>query len=194
MRRLMLVAMIVSGWALHGCARAPTVLSGTDQQSLKSMALFSDDGSPRFVAYVACTSEDQSCALVDKAFATWADDRHVALHLVESSDAAFNDGVLSSAKGSGQPYRLAMQIDPLLVPSFFQFRGGMNAQGGYKPPRVGYKARIYVFDAKTGALLKDYPIHQEVTANPDSTANGYIRSEMGILISSIDPDYRMSSN
>lgn len=192
MRLRMLIAAIVLGMTLQGCARSPTVLGATEQQSLKSMALFGDDGSPRFAAYMACTSEDQSCALVDKAFSTWADERRIAIHLVEDDDAAFKSGVLSSGKAPVLPYRLALQVSPLLVPSFFQFRGGMHAQGGYKPPRVGYKARIYVFDAKTGALLKDMPVHQEVTANPDATANSYIQSEMGILISSVDPYYHVA--
>ena len=87
-----------------------------------------------------------------------------------------------------------MQINPHLEPSFFQWRGGMHAQGGYQPPRAGYKARIYIFDTQTGALLKDLPVHQEVTANPDNIANGYIQSQMGILISSVDPGYHVSSN
>lgn len=189
----MMIAVIVLGMLLLGCARSPTVLGASEQQSLKSMALFGDDGNPRFAAYVACTSEDQSCALVDKAFSMWADQRRIAIHLVEDDDAAFESGSISSGKAPRQPYRLALQINPLLVPSFFQFRGGMHAQGGYKAPRVGYKARIYVFDSRTGTLLKEMPVHQEVTANPDSTANGYIQSEMGILISSVDPYYHMQS-
>lgn len=193
MRPQVLIAVIVLGIMLQGCARSPTVLGQSEQQSLKSMALFGDDGNPRFTAYVACTSEDQSCALVDKAFSAWAEQRRIVIHLVEDDDAAFKSGILSSGKASKPPYRLALQINPLLVPSFFQFRGGMHAQGGYKPPRVGYSARIYVFDAQTGTLLKDMPVHQEVTANPDSTANRYIQSEMGVLISSVDPYYHMTS-
>lgn len=193
MRIQLLIAVIVSGVMLQGCARSPTVLGETEQASLRSMALFGDDGNPRFAAYVACTSEDQSCALVDKAFSTWADRRRIVIHLVEDDDAAFKSGILSSGIAPKQPYRLALQVSPLLVPSFFQFRGGMHAQGGYKPPRVGYKARIYIFDAQTGTLLQDMPVHQEVTANPDSTANGYIQSEMRILISSVDPYYHMDS-
>ena len=192
MRIQVLIALIVSGVMLQGCARAPTVLGETEQASLRSMALFGDDGNPRFAAYVACTSEDQSCVLVDKAFSTWADRRRIVIHLVEDDDAAFKSGILSSGKAPKQPYRLALQVSPLLVPSFFQFRGGMHAQGGYKPPRVGYTARVYVFDAQTGTLLKDMPVHQEITANPDSTANSYIQSEMGILIGSVDPYYRMA--
>lgn len=191
MRICVLGAVIVLGMVLQACARSPTVLGESEQQSLKSMALFGDDGSPRFAAYVACTSEDQSCALVDKAFSSWADQRGIAIHLVEANDAAFQSGILSSGKAPKQPYRLAMQVNPLLVPSFFQFRGGMHAQGGYKPPRVGYQARILVFDTQTGTLLKNMPVHQEITANPDSTANSYILSEMGILIGSVDPYYRM---
>ena len=192
MRLRVLIAVIVLGLTLLGCARSPTVLGESEQQSLKSIALFGEDGHPRFAAYVACASEDQSCALVDKAFATWGDQRQIAMHLVENDDAAFKSGMLSSGTAAKQPYRLAMQVNPLLVPSFFQFRGGMHAQGGYKPPRVGYKARICVFDAQTGALLTDMSVHQEVTANPDSTANSYIQSEMGILIGSVDPYYRMA--
>lgn len=188
MRTARSLALLVFVLALQGCAVAPNVLSTGQQQSLKETPLFGASGSPRFTAYMACAAEDHSCSIVNKTFADWADDRGVDLHLVESDDAVFRGGATGAKGAAGQPYRLGFQINVLLVPSFFQFRGGMHAQGGYKPPRVGYKGTIYVYDAR-GALVQELPVHQEVTAKPDDPANGYIQAQMKVLLSSVDPGY-----
>jgi len=48
---------------------------------------------------------------------------------------------------------------------------------------------IYVYDGH-GVLLQQIPVHQELTAKQHDLANGYIQSEMDLLLSSIDPRYR----
>ena len=185
-RSLALLAFVL---LLHGCAVAPSVLSSSQQQSLHETPLFGETGSPRFIAYLACVAEDHSCSTVNHTFAAWAEDRGVDLHLVEADDAVFKGAAAGAKAGTGQPFRLGFQINLLLVPSFFQFRGGMHAQGGYKPPRVGYTGTVFVYDA-SGKLLQALPVHQEVTAKPDDPANGYIQAEMKVLLSSVDPRYR----
>ena len=192
MRSLMRMTAILAIVALQGCAETPAVLSKSQQQSLKSMPLFNKDASPRFTAYLACTSEDESCATVHTLFSAWADKRRVTLHLVDADDAIFKGANVSSGKAVDEPYRLAIQINPLLVPSFFQFRGGQYPVGGYTPPRVGYRGTVYVFDARTGAMLQELPVHHEITANPNDTANGYLQSVVGALLANIDPTYRVS--
>jgi hypothetical protein len=184
---------ILAAVALQGCAQTPALLSKAQQQSLKSMQLFSEDATPRFAAYVACTSEDESCATVHKLFSEWADKRQIKLHLIDADDAIFKGVAVSSSKAVSEPYRLAIQINPLLVPSFFQFRGGQYPVGGYYPPRVGYRATVYVLDARTGAILQELPVHHEMAANPNDTANAYIQSVVGALLANLDPTYRLSA-
>jgi len=192
MRSLMRMTVIVAAVALQGCVGTPTVLDKSQQQSLNSMQLFNKDASPRFIAYVACTSEDESCATVHKIFSEWADQRQVTLHLINADDAMFNGVTVSPSKAANKPYRLAIKINPLLVPSFFQFRGGEHPVGGYYPPRVGYRATVYVVDATSGAILQELPVHHEVTANPNDTANGYLQRVVDTLLTSVDPAYRPS--
>ena len=103
MQRQMLVAVIALGMALQGCARAPTVLGESERQSLGSMALFGPDGSPHFAAYVACNSEDQSCATVNKVFSTWANDRGIALHLVNTMTQRSRVAFFRPAKARSSP-------------------------------------------------------------------------------------------
>ncbi|WP_380003450.1 hypothetical protein [Dyella halodurans] len=177
---------------LQGCVGTPTVLDKAQQQSLDSMQLFNKDASPRFTAYVACTSEDESCATVHKIFSEWADQRQVTLHLINADDPMFKGTAASATKAMNKPYRLAIKINPLLVPSFFQFRGGQYPVGGYYPPRVGYKATVYVVDATSGAILQELPVHHEITANPKDTANGYVQRVVDTLLVSLDPTYRPS--
>ncbi|WP_266182355.1 hypothetical protein [Dyella humicola] len=163
---------------------------GKDQrQSLESTPLFTKEGTPQFIVYVACRSEDESCSTVHKIFSEWTGERRIRLHLVDEDDAVFTGRPRSSDKAIDKPYRLALQIKPLVVPSFSQFRGGMYATGNYDRPRVGYRADVYVVDAATSTVIQKLPIHQEVTTNPDDKANPYIEAEMVRLIASLDPTY-----
>ncbi|RDI98762.1 hypothetical protein DVT68_09615 [Dyella solisilvae] len=186
------MAAVLVALALQGCAETPAVLSRTEQQSLKAMKLFGEDASPRFTAYLSCTSEDESCATVNKLFSEWANKRQITLHLIEPDDTIFKGVAVSSSKAVSEPYRLAIQINTLLAPSFFQLRGGTYPIGGYYPPRVGYRGTVYVVDARTGAILQEFPVHHEITANPNDTANGYIQTVVGALIANLDPTYRIS--
>jgi hypothetical protein len=61
---------------------------------------------------------------------------------------------------------------------------------GYTPPRVGYGATIRVFDAGSGALLKELSATQQRTADDQADANGYLRAEVKGLIARMDPAYR----
>jgi hypothetical protein len=184
-RAAALLAMV----ALEGCVGAPTILSKDEQKSLQAIPLFDKDASPRFSAYVACTSEDESCATVHKAFSQWTDERRIDLHLIDPDDAVFQGGAPTAKKAASKPYRVAFQLKPLVVPSFFQFRGGVHSQGGYVPPRVGYKGNVYVVDAATGAVLQTLAVHQEITARPEDPMNGYLMTEMNTLLVSVDPTY-----
>jgi hypothetical protein len=187
MRLFLLMVGVVVALLLQGCAGTGSVIAQNGPQSLQ---LFNADSSPRFTFYLACTSEDASCATAENAFSDWASDRHVTLRLAEPDDALFTGGIPSFGKTTDLPYRVAVHFAPLIVPSFSQFRGGNQPIGGYTPPKVGYTATIYVFDSATGKLLQKLSAHQERTTNPQDHANGYIRSEVNGFVASLDPVYR----
>jgi hypothetical protein len=186
MRPFLLMTSIVVALVLQGCAGTGSVIAQTGPQSLQ---LFNADSSPRFTFYLACKSEDASCSTAENAFSDWACDRHVTLLLAEPDDALFTTGIPSFKKNTDLPYRVAVHFVPLVVPSFTQFNGGGQAQGGYTPPKVGYTATIYVFDSATGKLLQKIPAHDQRTTEPHGHANGYIRSEVNGFIASLDPAY-----
>jgi hypothetical protein len=187
MRLFILMASIVVALVLQGCAGTGSVIPQSGPQSLQ---LFNADSSPRFTFYLACTSEDASCSTAENAFSDWASDRHVTFRLTEPDDALFTSGIPSFGKNADLPYRVAVRFAPLVIPSFTQFNGGGQAQGGYTPPKVGYTATIYVFDSATGKLLQKHPAHEQRTTDPHGQANGYIRSEVNGFIASLDPAYR----
>ena len=191
MRAFLLMAFVVVALVLQGCAGTDVAVNQTGQQSLRSLQLFKADSSPRFTFYLACTSEDASCATVEHAFFDWESDRHVTSRLVEADDALFTSGIPSFGRNNDLPYRVAVRFVPLVVPSFtmtsHSYGGAML--GGYTPPKVGYNATIYVFDSATGKLLQELPAHEQRDAKPRDHANGYIRSEVDTFIASLDPAY-----
>jgi len=190
MRAFLFMVSVVAALVLQGCAGTDVAVSQTSQHSLQDLHLFKADSTPRFIFYLACTSEDASCATVENAFSEWASDRHVTSRLVEADDALFTSGMPSFGRNTDLPYRVAVRFVPLVVPSFTQFMGNQStALGGYTPPKVGYTATIYVFDSATGKLLQDVSAHEQQTTPPHGHANGYIRSEVNTFLASLDPGY-----
>ena len=91
------------------------------------------------------------------------------------------------------PYRLAIRVAPLIIPSFDESGGGhgdMRTGTVYTPPKVGYTATIRVVDAATGKLLQALPVHDQQDAAYKSGVGKYLRAEMSVLIGSFDPAYR----
>jgi hypothetical protein len=190
MRAFLSMVSVVVALVLQGCAGTDVAVNQTGQQSLRTLQLFKADSTPRFAFYLACTSEDASCATVEHAFFDWESDRHVTSRLVEADDALFTSGIPSFGRNNDLPYRVAVRFVPLVVPSFTQIMGNQStATGGYTPPKVGYTATIYVFDSATGKLLQELPAHEERTTTPHGHANGYIHSEVNTFLARLDPAY-----
>ncbi|HUW53636.1 MAG TPA: hypothetical protein VMV99_09515 [Rhodanobacter sp.] len=188
---LIVVASVLVVLALQGCAGTATVLSPTQQKSLRSLSLFNPDASPRFAADLACTGSDASCLTVENAFYAWARDRHVELRTAEPGDAVFSGGQPAHRQNPALPYRLAIRVAPLIIPSFDESGGtGGNMAAGYTLPKVGYTATIRVVDAASGKLLQELPVHDQQDAAYKSDVGKYIRAEMSVLIGSLDPAYR----
>ncbi|MDE3071578.1 MAG: hypothetical protein KGJ63_02465 [Pseudomonadota bacterium] len=187
------MANVLMVLAVQGCAGTASVISPGQQQSLQSLSLFNPDASPRFVADLACSGNDVSCRTVENAFYAWARDRHVQLRTVESGDAAFSGGQPAHRPNPALPYRLAIRVAPLIIPSFDESGGGhgdMRNGTVYTPPKVGYTATIRVVDAATGKSLRALPVHDQQDAAYKSDAGKYFRAEMNVLIGSFDPAYR----
>jgi hypothetical protein len=190
MRTVLLMVSAAVAVVLQGCAGTDVAVNQTGQQALRTLQLFKADSTPRFTFYLACTSEDASCATAEHAFSDWASDRHVTSRLVEPDDVLFTSGMPSFGRNADLPYRVAVRFVPLVVPSFTQLMGNYStALGGYTPPKVGYTATIYVFDSATGKLLQKLPAHEQRSAIPHDRANGYIRSEVSTFLASLDPAY-----
>ena len=178
---------------LQGCVGTANVLSRTEQQSLQSFQLFSPDTSPRFTFDLTCISNDMSCLTVEHAFSDWAQNRHIAMRMVESKDLMLNREHRSKVPKPATPYRLAVRFAPLVVASYNMiYSKGDTLSGGYTPPSVSYTATLYIFDVTTGKLLRQIPFHDRRTGEFKADANGYIRSEVNGFIASLDPTYRRS--
>jgi hypothetical protein len=178
---------------LQGCVGTATVLSKAEQQSLQSLQLFSPDRSPRFIFDLACVSKDISCHTVERAFSAWAQDRHIALRIVEPNELTRNPDHRSQELKPAVPYRLAVRFAPLVVASYNMiYSKGDTLSGGYTPPSVSYTATLYVFDVTTGKLLREVPFHDRRTADFKADASGYIRAEVKSFTASLEPAYRRS--
>lgn len=191
MQSKMLAGMVVAALVLQGCVGTATVIGKTDQASLQSLQLFGPDEAARFTLQLACTSEDASCVTVEHAFSGWADDRHIAMQMVEPGDASFTRGRPSTGASAQPPYRVAIRFAPLVVASFNKVNFGADgsSSGDYKPPRVSYTATLYVFDAASGKLLQQVPYHEQRTADFKADAGDYLRVEVKNFIASLDPAY-----
>lgn len=191
MRVRNMIVSVVIALALQGCAGTATVIGHAEQQSLQSLQLFNPDGAPRFTFNLTCTGQDASCVTVEHAFSGWAQDRHISMHSVEPGDASFRPGHPSTPQVADVPYRLAVHFAPLVIESFNKINvNGDTLSGDYKPPKVGYTATLYVFDAGTGKLVQQVPFHEQRTADFKADAGSYLRTEVGNFIASLDPAYR----
>ena len=186
MRFRLLAGSLLAALALQGCAGTPAVIGNTQQKSLQSLQLFSPDASPRFSLYLTCNDRHGSCAAAENAFSNWSRSRNIRLQLIDPGDGSPAAG----GEGTGVPYRMTVELAPMIIPSYDE-SGGVhgNMRGGYSPPRIGYTAKIDVFNAANGKLLLDVRAHDQKTGKYKGDANEYIRSEMNALIGSLDPGY-----
>ena len=186
MRYGSLLGSLLAACVLQGCAGTPAVLAGGGQKALQSLQIFGQDARPRFSLYLRCDDRHGSCAAAENAFSNWARSRHIRLELLDPADG------MHPAHGAdaGVPYRMTIRLTPVIIPSYDE-SGGVHGdmRGGYTPPRIGYSAKIDVFDGASGKLLFDADAHDQQTGQYKSDANAYIRAQMATLIGSLDPGY-----
>jgi hypothetical protein len=174
--------------ALQGCAGTPSVINKAEQQSLQSLQLFGPGNQPRFSFDLACTSEDISCSTVEHAFSNWAQDRNIAMQVIESDEDLLKP---VNRSASTTTYRLAVHFAPLVAGSYnkINVRSG-ELHGNYAPPTVSYVATLYVFGTSSNKLLRTVRFHEQRTADFKADATGYIRGEVKNFILSLDPSYQ----
>lgn len=185
------LAGLLLATTLQGCAGTAQIISVAQQQSLQSLPLFRQDGSPRFSLELACNGEFVSCKTIQHAFEHWAGERGIDMQMVDASTIIRRTDRRDANSTSSTPYRLAIDITPLVVASYNKISiQGRNLQGGYTPPKVGYRATLYVFDVASGMQLREIPFHDEDDAKFKADANVYLRGELADFIGNLDPRYR----
>ncbi len=177
--------------ALQGCVGTPQIISLAQQKSLQSLPLFRQDDSPRFSLDLACNGEFISCNTTRHAFEHWASKRGIDMQMVDAGELIRHSDRRNPKPTSSVPYRLAIEITPLVVPSYNKISiKADDFQGRYTPPKVGYRATLYVFDLTSGKQLRDIPFHDERVADFKADANAYFRAEIANFIGNLDPGYR----
>lgn len=175
MRVPVLIAVLLATIGLHACASAP---------GPGAVNLFTEDGQPRFHAYMACVSNTVNCAIVERAFDRWAQARHVPLDTVVEGQESFATGVPSPKREQALPYRVAMRFEPdLSVPA-------NPLGGGSMRPMMSYTGTARVFDSATGQLLKTFAFKDsKVIDQSGGTANPYIDASVSSFIGHLDRGY-----
>jgi hypothetical protein len=174
------IASLLGLMLLNACASAPA--------GNAPVQLFGAQDAPRFHAYLACTSNTVDCAIVQRAFDQWADDRHVALDTVAPDNRAFMTGTPSPADEQAQPYRITMRF----VPDLSAPANPMG--GGSMRPMISYSATVHVFEASTGRLLKTMSFKDKAIIDQDSgQANPYINAQVRSFLRQFDPAYAKAS-
>jgi hypothetical protein len=177
MRNCTLVGVFFATWLLNGCASTPTTGDAAAQ-------LFGANDTPRFHAYMACTSNTVDCAIVERAFDRWADARHVKLDTVMPDNQVFSAGAPSPVAERSTPYRLTMRYVPdLSAPS-------NPLGGGSMPLMISYTASVQVFEAETGRLLKTMSFKDKAVIDQNGgAANPYINAQVKTFLKHVDPAY-----
>ncbi|MFA6229230.1 MAG: hypothetical protein WC617_03510 [Rhodanobacter sp.] len=186
-----MLAGLLAATTLQGCAGTAQIISVAQQQSLQSLPLFRKDGSPRFSLELACNGEFVACNTTQHAFERWASARGIDMQMVPADAISGHTDRRDAKPASSAPYRLAIEIAPLVVSSYNKVSiKGDDFQGGYTPPKVGYRATLYVFDVANGMQLREIPFHDEDVAKFKTDANVYLRAELADVIGNLDPRYR----
>lgn len=189
MRKLLLFLPGLVALSLQGCASSPANVSATTGASndLSSLKLFGPDHEPQFVADLACSArtarDSAQCLSVSNAFYAWANARHIRLHSAQTNEIR-TDMPSASAVRLGKTYRVVIRFQPLSTATQLSGTGGT-----YIPGTVGYKGSIDVFDARTGALIRQVPLRQRQDVPDQANVTTFIEADANSVIARLDPAY-----
>lgn len=189
MRKLLLFLPGLVALSLQGCASSPANVSATTgaNDDLSSLKLFGPDHEPQFVADLACSArtarDSAQCLSVSNAFYAWANARHIRLHSAQTNEIR-TDMPSASAVRLGKTYRVVIRFQPLSTATQLSGTGGT-----YIPGTVGYKGSIDVFDARTGALIRQVPLRQRQDVPDQANVTTFIEADANSVIARLDPAY-----
>ena len=178
---------------LAGCGTRPD-----RGRELDGLHLFGSGNVPRFSFYFSCagevTAETDMCWVASKYFLLWANDRHLVARQL-TGNAAFDAdrGVpadqLAKADG-GFDYRVFVRFAPVAIPSDYDL---VDGRGGYRPPKVGYKADLYVYATPSGKLVMQIGYHRKSDAAYRGDAIPYVKDGVRDVLAALDPGYVQAS-
>jgi hypothetical protein len=181
---------------LLGCAGKPTVM---DQQKLHSLSLYDESNRARFTVYISCTSSDwraeNICTKTKFVFAQWADEREISVTPVDVNNSLFTQDELQGWRlpvlAENKPFVMAIHLSPEVTPAFGSVmdNAGRALAVGSKLARVGYSAKIRVFDATSGKMLEQISSHEFLSVKPEADTAPYMGATLADLVSNLDPSY-----
>ena len=175
-------AAVVSA-ALLGCAGVPV----HGDAAFAPLHLF-DRETPRFSVAYSCagqvSTETDLCWVPAKYFRLWADARRIAIR--ERRDDATEVNTAAGPHVSGIDYRVVVRFAPVVSESYTSEADGL---GGYKPPRAGYRADVYIYTAADGALVAHTDYHRKTDAAFRGDAVPFVKAGVHDVISALDPAY-----
>jgi hypothetical protein len=188
MRWFLLIARGLAAMSLSSCVGTTAAIPDQQQKSLQALQLFNPDASPRFSVDLACSEKYGSCATPENIFSNWARSNNISLHVIASGDAVLVTGRSGSGSQGAFRYRITIQLEPVVMPSFDE-SGGVhgNMSSGYMPPKVGYTATLRVFEAASAKMLLEVHAHDQRIADDKTDASAYFRLEMEALINALGP-------
>ena len=162
-----------------------------ESETLTSLHLFDERGTPHFSFYFSCagqvSAETDLCWVPSRYFGNWATERQVPISELRD-DSAFDPatGIPMAERIKGEPavdFRVVVRFAPAISASYTSETDGL---GGYVPPKAGYRADLYVFSA-TGALISTANYHKSWQTAYKADAVPYVKSGVRMLIASVDP-------
>jgi hypothetical protein len=174
---------------LSGCSTLPD-----HNRDIDSLHLFGNRNVPRFSFYFTCagevTAETDMCWVASKYFLMWANDRLLVTRQLNGNAAFDGDrGVPADqlAKAdTGFDYRIFVRFAPVAIPSEYDL---VDGRGGYRPPKAGYKADLYVYAAASDKLIMQTGYHRKSDAAYRGDAIPYVKNGVREVVAALDPGY-----
>ena len=153
------------------------------------LQLLGPGGQTSFDVDLACVAEtatsEPQCATVHKAFDEWANARQIKLRSIGKDDPEF-EGKLTPAQGPAAEYRVAILFEPVVVSTMNIWGGTFN---NYTPGSAGFRARLFIYDANSGALVRKLEFHDRKQLPDDANVTPAIAAEVQAVIAKLDPGY-----
>ena len=157
------------------------------------LPLFGADGKAHFAFYYSCagsvSQETELCSAPANDFSTWAEEHHVSLRRVPKDDFDEHSGVAAGKRSSRDkdlPYRVFVRFAPVALPSV-QWALTTDVKGGYTPPKAGYVADVFVYDAANSKLAAETHLSNKVDAKDKADPTPYVHQGAAAVLAALAP-------